>query len=116
MRTHPVPIPLAEDPPSGFMPRLRARGFRFLYVVDSVSLFVMMHLIMVARFGLEWPTYPFSHYLVGFLLATVIHLSVYYFGGMFEYEQRLGSPPWLPKAALLAQGKIVLKCSGTRAP
>ncbi|MDP7383874.1 MAG: hypothetical protein QF382_07350 [Acidimicrobiales bacterium] len=61
----------------------------------------MMHLIMVARFGIEWPTYPFSHYFVGFLLATAIHLSVCYFGGMFEYEQRLGSPPWLPKAALL---------------
>ena len=111
MRTHPVPIPLTEDPPSGFMPRLRARGFRFLYVVDSVSLFVMMQLIMVARFGIEWPTYPFSHYLVGFLLATVIHLSVYYFGGMFEYEQRLGSPPWLPKAALLTGVAILFSAA-----
>ena len=102
MRTYPVPLPPAEDSPSGgLMLRLRARGFRFLYVIDSVSLFVMMQLIMVARFGFEWPTYPFSHYLVGFLLATAIHLGVYYFGGMFEYEQRLGRPPWLPKAALL---------------
>ncbi|MEC7402868.1 MAG: hypothetical protein VYD93_02190 [Actinomycetota bacterium] len=41
-----------------------------------MSLFVMMQLIMVARFGIEWPTYPFSHYFVGFLLATAIHLSV----------------------------------------
>lgn len=83
------------------MPRLRALGFRFLHVIDSVSLFAMMHLITVVRFGFDWPTFPYSHYLVGFSLATVIHVVVYYFGGMYEYEQRLGSPPWLPKATLL---------------
>ncbi|MEM8705325.1 MAG: sugar transferase [Actinomycetota bacterium] len=102
MRTHPAPLPATEEPVTGtVMPRLRALGFRFLHVIDSLTLFAMMHLITVARFGLDWPTFPYSHYLVGFSLATVIHVVVYYFGGMYEYEQRLGNPPWLPKATLL---------------
>ena len=102
MRTHPAPLPSAEaSPPQTVMPRLRALGFRFLHVIDSVSLFAMMHLIIVARFGFDWPTYPYSHYVVGFAMATVIHVVVYYFGGMYEYEQRLGNPPWLPKATML---------------
>lgn len=102
MRTHPAPLPATEEHDSGtVMPRLRALGFRYLHVIDSLSLFAVMHLITVVRFGFDWPTYPLSHYLVGFSLATVIHVVVYYFGGMYEYEQRLGSPPWLPKATLL---------------
>ena len=28
-------------------------------------------------------------------------MAVYYFGGLYEYEQRLGRPPWLPRATLL---------------
>lgn len=57
--------------------------------------------ITTVRFGFDWPTYPLSHYAVGFAVATGLHMAVYYFGGLYEYEQRLGRPPWLPRATML---------------
>ena len=79
----------------------RRRGFRFLYVVDAVTLFGLMVAITVVRFGFDWPTYPRTHYVIGFAIATVLHMTVYYFGGLYEFEQRLGHRPWLPRAMLL---------------
>ena len=93
------------------MPRLRALGFRFLHIIDAVTLFVVMHLITTARFGFDWPTFTYSYYLVGFVLATAIHVLVYYFGGMYEYEQRLGRPPWLPRAIALTAVAILVSAS-----
>jgi exopolysaccharide biosynthesis polyprenyl glycosylphosphotransferase len=81
--------------------RLRRRGFRYLHVIDAVSLYGLMVLITLGRFGFHWPTYALSYYLVGFGIATAIFMTVYYFGGMYEYEQRLGRPPWLPKTTVL---------------
>jgi lipopolysaccharide/colanic/teichoic acid biosynthesis glycosyltransferase len=102
MRTHPVPIPTAEVAgPIRSAPTLRSLGFRYLHVIDAVSLYLLMVAITVLRFGLDWPTFPRSHYLIGFGLATAIHITVYYFGGLYEYEQRLGRPPWLPRASML---------------
>ncbi len=86
--------------PSMWNPRTR-RGFRYLYVVDAVTLFALMVAITVVRFGLDWPTYPWNHYLIGFAVATLLHMVVYYFGGLYEFEQRLGHRPWLPRAMLL---------------
>ena len=82
-------------------PLLRRLGFRYLHVIDAVTLFALMAAITTARFRFDWPTYPASHYLAGFAVATALHMSAYYFGGMYEYEQRLGRPPWLPRAAWL---------------
>jgi len=93
------------------MPRLRSLGFRFLQPIDALSLFALMHLVTALRFGTDWPTYPYSHYVVGFGLATLIHLSVYYFGGLYEYEQRLGRPPWLPKASLLTVVAVLVSAT-----
>ncbi len=87
--------------PKPLMAGLRRRGFRWLFVADAVALFAFMTGISLARFGTDWPTYPLSHYLVGFTAATVIHLLVYYFGGLYEHEQRLGQRPWLPRVAAL---------------
>ena len=81
--------------------QLRRHGFRYLHVIDALALYSLMVLITLARFGVDWPTYARSHYLVGFGVATAIHMTIYYFGGMYEYEQRLGLPPWLPKVSLL---------------
>ncbi len=82
-------------------PVLRRLGFRYLYVIDAATLLGLMAAITTVRFGLDWPTYPLSHYAVGFAIATGLHMGIYYFGGMYEYEQRLGRPPWLPRATLL---------------
>ena len=58
-----------------------------------------MVVINLVRFGTDWPTYPLSHYAVGFALATAIHLGVYYFSGLYEPQPRLGAQPWLPRVA-----------------
>ena len=81
------------------------RGFRFLVGLDAVALYSLMVIISFVRFGFsfDWDTYPLSRYFVGFAIATVIHLIVNYFTGLYEREPRLGVRPWLPRA-LLATG------------
>ena len=91
----------AADDPRPATSILRRLGFRHLYVIDAATLLGLMAAITTVRFGLDWPTYPLSHYAVGFAVATGLHMGIYYFGGMYEYEQRLGRPPWLPRATLL---------------
>jgi len=80
---------------------LWSRGFRFLFVLDAVALYGVMVAINVVRFNLieggGWPTYPLSHYLIGFSIATGIHLVINYFFGLYEREPRLGVRPWLPR-------------------
>jgi exopolysaccharide biosynthesis polyprenyl glycosylphosphotransferase len=76
------------------------RGFRFLFVLDAFALFGAMVLINLARFGWTWPTYPRSHYWIGFSVATAIHLTINYFAGLYEREPRLGHRPWLPRIAV----------------
>ena len=76
------------------------RGFRFLFVLDGVALFATMVAINLARFGWTWPTYPRSHYWIGFSIATGIHLLINYFAGLYEREPRLGYRPWLPRVAV----------------
>src|SRR4051812_1515809 len=76
---------------------LWAHGFRFLFVLDAVALYAVMVLINLVRFGTNWPTYPLSHYLIGFSIATSIHLVINYFFGLYEREPRLGVRPWLPR-------------------
>jgi exopolysaccharide biosynthesis polyprenyl glycosylphosphotransferase len=103
-------VPPADEPASSPRPQAsRAsrplhwmwnRGFRFLFVLDAIGLFSTMVAINVARFGRDWPTYPRSHYWIGFALATSIHLLVNYFAGLYEREPRLGYRPWLPRCAV----------------
>ena len=89
-------------------------GLRWIHAVDAAALFSLMTAITVGRFGLAWPTYPPHHYAAGFALATALHMTVYYFGGLYEREQRLGRPPQLPRAVLLtlvatmADGSVAL--------
>jgi lipopolysaccharide/colanic/teichoic acid biosynthesis glycosyltransferase len=79
---------------------LWSRGFRFLFVLDAAALFGVMLAINFVRFGTDWPTYPLSHYLIGFSIATGIHLVINYFFGLYEREPRLGWRPWLPRTLL----------------
>ena len=76
------------------------RGFRFLFVIDAVVLFTTLVAINMVRFGSTWPTYPISHYLIGFSIATALHLTINYFSGLYERESQLGSRPWLPRVSL----------------
>lgn len=76
------------------------RGFRFLFVIDALVLFTTLVAINLVRFGSAWPSYPLSHYLIGFSIATALHLTINYFSGLYEREPRLGSRPWLPRVSL----------------
>ena len=108
MRTqHPDAPPVAESTEVRVIRQLRSRGFRYLHLIDPVALYALMIGITVARFGFDWPTYARSHYFVGFAFATGIHVAIYYFGGMYEYEQRLGLRPWLPRATMLTAISIL---------
>ncbi len=78
---------------------LNRRGIRLLHGLDAVTLFAAMSLITTVRYGIDWPAYSHSYYLVGFAVATLIHLVVYDLGGLYEPEQRIEAPRWLPRAA-----------------
>jgi len=86
----------------------RPDGLRLLYLVDSFGLYALMVLITVARFGSEWPTYPVSHYMTGFLIATIVHISINYFGGLYERDHGLGSRLWLPRAVSLTAVAVLV--------
>jgi len=79
---------------------LWSRGFRFLFIIDALALFGAMVVINLARFGTTWPTYPLSHYMVGFSIATGIHLAVGYLTGLYERDTRLGERSWLPRVSV----------------
>lgn len=86
----------------------RPDGLRLLYLIDTVGLYSLMVLITVGRFGPDWPTYPVSHYLTGFLIATLVHISINYFGGLYERDHGLGSRLWLPRAVSLTAVAILV--------
>ena len=81
---------------------LWSRGFRFVGVLDGIAMYLLMVVISFVRFGFsfDWDTYPLTHYMVGFTIATAIHVVVNYFVGLYEREPRLGRRPWLPLAFL----------------
>jgi lipopolysaccharide/colanic/teichoic acid biosynthesis glycosyltransferase len=104
-RTFAPPIERAVGLMSTPLTWLWSHGFRFLAVLDAVTLYALMVVISFVRFGFsfDWDTYPLSRYFVGFAIATAIHLVVNYFTGLYEREPRLGVRPWLPRT-LLATG------------
>lgn len=99
---HPFPVVIEKVVNRAHRPLdwLWRRGFRFVVVLDAAALFATMVLINLVRFGTSWPTYPLSHYWIGFSIATVIQLVVNYFAGLYEREPRLGYRPWLPRCAV----------------
>ncbi len=78
------------------------RGFRMLGLLDAVALLTLMTTISLVRtvFDPGWATYPTENYVLGFSVATAIHVSVNYFTGLYEREPRLGRKPWLPKTII----------------
>ena len=97
-----------QGDPSTLLGRLNRRGFRLLYVVDAVLLYGASVGIMLARFGLQWPSYPVAAYLVSFGVTTLVFQFGLYFAGLYEREPRLGSPALLPRV-----GRAVLGSGGT---
>ena len=83
------------------------KGFRFLYLFDTLIIFGLLLALNYFRFGLSWPTYSFAHYLTGFSIATAVSVVVNYFTGLYERDPSLGMRPWPPRVAL-AMGISVL--------
>ncbi len=79
--------------------RLFRAGFRWLYVLDAVGLLLTTVVVMVVRFGTDWSD-PWSHG-AGVVVATAILQTCFYFGGMYERQQRLGQRMWFSKIAVL---------------
>ncbi|HVM14255.1 MAG TPA: sugar transferase, partial [Egibacteraceae bacterium] len=91
--------------------RLSPKGLRLLHLADAIVLLAVMVGVNLVRFGTDWPTYSLSGYAIGFAGATAIHLAVYYFGGLYEPEQRLGAKPMLPRVAMLTAVAVLLVAS-----
>ncbi|PKW26044.1 sugar transferase [Phycicoccus duodecadis] len=94
--------PPAEPAPR-LLARLNRRGFRLVMLLDAVAVFGLSVLTMVWRYGTPpWPTYPLPAYALSFGVATLVFLSAFYFGGLYEREPRLGGAAVLPRAARLS--------------
>ncbi|MFT5266918.1 MAG: lipopolysaccharide/colanic/teichoic acid biosynthesis glycosyltransferase [Acidimicrobiales bacterium] len=86
-------------------------AFRWMYVVDVIMLFAAMMLISVVRWGRAWPNYSMSEYLLGFVIVTIVHVVVAYFGGLYEIDSRLGATSRLQRTASLTGIAILIDAS-----
>ena len=77
--------------------RLWHAGFRWLYVVDALGVFSILVVVMVIRFGMDWPE-PAASW-TGIAVATVLVQVVFYFGGLYEKQMRLGQRMWFSRVA-----------------
>lgn len=94
--------------------RLQTHGFRYLYLLDLIALMGSMTIVMLLRFGTGWPDTTIARHLLGFLAATAIFMVVYYFGGLYDRELRVGKKMWLPRVSgltligLVASALVIL--------
>ena len=86
---------------------MKATRFRALYVADFFILLAILFASLVIRFGTSWPK-SFSTYCVGFLIAVLIHLIVYYFGELYEPSPRIGARSFLPRVTALTAFAILI--------
>ncbi len=77
--------------------RLWQAGFRWLYLVDSLAIFLVLVFVMIARFKTDWPDKADTW--VGIVVAVILFQTVYYFGGMYEKQFRLGQRMWFSRIA-----------------
>jgi len=86
-------------------------GFRWMYVVDVITLFGAMLLISFVRWRVSWPSYSIVDYLAGFAVVTVVHIVVAYFGGLYEIDSRLGATSRLPRTTSLTAIAVLIDAS-----
>ncbi len=98
--------------------RLNERGFRLVMVADVAVLLAIQFATMFVRFTLEgrpWPRgpapqFPYTPtaYVTAFFVLTALHFVMFYFGGLYERDPRLGHPPTLARAASLSFTAILV--------
>jgi len=113
--TPPPSSPAALPEPSGLYLRLWRAGFRWLYMLDAVGILAVTVLVTVVRFGTDWPE-P-GELLVGMVALTAILQLVFYFGGLYEKQARLGHRMWFARVVGLtlvglAVGLVVVLPTG----
>ena len=89
----------------------RKRGskrIRNLVYADFVVIMIVLFGSIFVRFGTEWPK-NFSTYLVGFLVASALHLLIYYFGELYDAAPRIGAKLWFPRVTALTSIAICLR-------
>jgi lipopolysaccharide/colanic/teichoic acid biosynthesis glycosyltransferase len=75
------------------------RRFRWLPVADAAVVLGTVVGTSLIRFDRLHPrSYPVWQYALGYAAVVVIHVAVYYFGGLYEPEERLGVRAWMPRA------------------
>ena len=108
--SHSPPQVRGEPRPEPLLGRLNRRGFRLLMAADAVVLLAALVIPMLVReaFDPRAATYPLRYYVIGYGLAGAVHFASFYFSGLYEREQRLGSRPVLPRIASMAIGAMLL--------
>ena len=86
--------------------RLWKSGFRWLYLLDAIGILGVVALVTLVRFGTNWPA-PLDT-MVGMVVATVVLQVVFYFGGLYEKQVRLGHRMWFSRVAGLTLVGLVL--------
>ena len=89
--------------------RLWESGFRWLYVLDAAVVLAAGVVVMTVRFGTGWPQPAES--VLGLVAFTALVLVVFYFGGLYERQSRLGHRRWSARVAgmtLIAVGVSAL--------
>lgn len=103
---------IVTDRRPGAKPRRRALplGLRWLHIAD----FLVIQAILVGSVVIRvlWDdgfnAKTVGEYIGGFLAATAIQMTVYYFGGLYEPVKRLGARLWLPRTAVLTLAAVLL--------
>jgi len=81
-------------------------GFRWLYLIDAIVMFTIMVLVNLIRFGAEWPEK--TEMWIGIVAATLIFQFVFYFGGLYEKQVRLGQRMWFSHVAVMTFVGIII--------
>ena len=111
----PPPSPAALPEPTGLYLKLWRAGFRWLYVLDAVGIVAVTVLVTVVRFGTDWPE-PVA-LVAGMVALAAILQVVFYFGGLYEKQARLGHRMWFARVVGLtlvglAVGLVVVLPTG----
>ena len=83
---------------------LNIHGLRLLHLADFVAVYITLVAVTAAwtllrtDFGLLWPD---TRYYGSYLIVAVLHVAVFYLGGLYDREPRLGSRPRLPRIVAL---------------
>ncbi len=86
---------------------------RWLHVADLVVLIAVLAGSVLARVWWDdgFRAKSMGEYVAGFAAAAAIHMTVYYFGGLYEPFKRLGARMWLPRTTALTFAAVLLDAS-----